>query len=337
MARQLNVVIIACTLALVAGCERTERIQKHAHAREVMGTLANVSAYAADRATARAAVDAAYARLDEVNRLMSDYVDDSEVGQINRLAPGASMVVSPETFAVLERSRDIAQASGGALDITCRPLVSMWKAAGKRNALPTDEQRAEAMKLVGWQKVELDPTTRSVKLAIPGVQIDLGAIAKGYALDLAAKAMRDHDITGGLIDVGGDVRVFGQRGDGKGWHIGIRHPFEDGLYGTLVLTSGAVATSGLQQRFQIIDGKRYSHIVDPRTGQTATEAPSVTVIAPDGATADAWATVFSVLTVEEGTSKAASLDGIEVLWIWRDDAGTIHDTTSDGFDRFLVE
>jgi thiamine biosynthesis lipoprotein len=304
----------------------------------VMGTQAEVTAYAIDRTTAQAAIDAAYARFDDVNRLMSDYVDDSEIGRLNGLSGGESLVVSAETFRCIREALEIARVSGGAFDITCRPLVRLWRQAGKEGRLPDEARLQSTMARVGWQKLAIDPTTRAVTVTVDGMQIDLGGIAKGYALDLAVEAMRKAGASAGLVNIGGDMRTFGVRPDGRPWLVGVRHPFRgrEEYFAKLALTDEAVATSGVQERFVEIEGRRYSHIVDPRTGRPAEQAPSVTVIAPDGLTADAWATVFSVLSVEEGTALHTELQlpGVEVLWVLPPANGPrVH--RSPGFDRYI--
>ncbi len=329
----LGLVILAWTI----GCERpAPAVVKNA--RSVMGTFAEVTAVAPERATAQRAVEAAYARLDDVNRLMSDYVADSEVGRLNALPAGDSLVVSPETFHCLEQGVRIAELSGGAFDLTCRPLVALWKQAGKEDRLPTEADLQRTLARVGWRKLRLDPATRRVTPTVDGMQIDLGGIAKGYALDLAAEAMRAAGATGGLVDVGGDVVAFGPREAGQPWRIGVKHPFQTGLLLTLSLKDRAVATSGVQQRFNTIAGRRYSHIVDPRTGRPAEQAPAVTVIAPDGLTADAWATAFSVLSVDEGAAlmERTPLPGVEVMWVRPGPAGPVIRQTS-GFGAHVAD
>ena len=155
-------------------------------------------------------------------------------------------MVSPETFDCLRKSAEVAAASGGAFDVTCRPLIALWKQAGQRNRLPTETELQAVRARVGWQKLELSPATRTVTVRAEGMQLDLGGIAKGYALDLAAAAMKDAGASGGLVDVGGDIVTFGRRENGQAWRIGVRHPFQSGLFGRLELDDGAVATSGIQ-------------------------------------------------------------------------------------------
>jgi thiamine biosynthesis lipoprotein len=305
-----------------------------------MGTEATVTVYAPDRDTALRAIEAAHARLEDVNRLMSDYIADSEIGRLNALSAGQSLVVSQETFACLEQAEDVARRSGGAFDPTCRPLVWLWKRAGKENLLPSEAALRETLARVGWQKVQLDPATRTVTVVADGLQVDLGGIAKGYALDLAGGALLAVGATSGLVNVGGDILAVGHPPDADRWHVGVRDPFrsKEDVLRRVALADCAVATSGDSERFSVIEGKRYSHIVDPRTGWPAEQAPSVTVIAPDGATADAWATVFSVLSVAEGEALLAKerLPGVEVLWIWRE-GDEVRMRQTSGFAQYLLD
>ncbi|MGQ9649323.1 MAG: FAD:protein FMN transferase [Phycisphaerae bacterium] len=330
-----TIVLLACVVVGTAGCGRQPRPVTAKQAREIMGTLAEVTAVAADQTTAQAAVEAAYAAFERVNSLMSDYRDDSEISRLNSLPPGESLVVSPETFFVLQRAAEVSQASGGAFDVTCRPLVSLWKLAGENNRLPDPSAISDALTTVGWTKLALAPSTRRVTKAVPGMQIDVGGIAKGYALDLAAQRMKAAGATSGLIDVGGDIVAMGRQPSGEPWRIGVQHPFQSGLIMKLALSDRAVATSGNQQRFTVIAGQRYSHIIDPRNGRPTEQAPSVTVIAPDGITADAWATVFSVLSVEQGMKKAEKLPDVEVMWI-SGDATQPQITTTPGFGKCII-
>ncbi|MGD8452165.1 MAG: FAD:protein FMN transferase [Phycisphaerae bacterium] len=332
----------AALLLSLAACDRPSGPQRVSGTYAMMGTEATITVIADEAKIARRAASGAFARLGRVNFLMSDYTANSEIGLLNRLGPNRRLVVSPETFACVEAALNVAERSGGAFDPTCRPLVHLWKEAGKAGRLPSAEALAEVRQRVGWQKVRLNHTDHSVALTVDGMQLDLGGIAKGYALDLAAKGMLVHPVKGGLVDVGGDIVAFGKQEDGGLWHVGIRDPFQPDHTKSmfvLELTDLAVCTSGMQERFYEIEGRRYSHIVDPRTGQPAAEAPAVTVIGPDGMTADAWATTLSVLSVAEGQTLLAgpAADvGLEVMWITGTaDAPQI--TKTAGFDRYLVK
>jgi len=336
IARTASVGLALLISAIIAGCTDSPDVAEVRRSREVMGTFAEVTAIAAGGAAAEAAVEAAYARLDDVNRLMSDYREDSDIGRLNRLPVGEDLTVSPETFHVLEQAARFGELTGGAFDVTYRPLKGVWKQAAKQKELPDEATLAEALAKVGWRKLKLAAGNRAVSRAVEGLEVDLGGIAKGYALDLAAEALRKAGATAGLVNVGGDIVGFGRQKDGTPWRVGVRHPFRQALFCKLKIEDRAVATSGVQQRFFEIDGRRYSHIIDPRTGRPAEQAPSVTVIAPDGLTADAWATACSVLAVEEGQRLIEAAPGVEVLWIW----GTPEEprtTRTSGFDRFLLQ
>lgn len=332
----LTIALVA--LCLLAGCERNAGPARVSRAREIMGTFGTLTAIAPDEATAAAAVEAGYARLEDVNRLMSDYIAESEIGELNRRPAGEPLPLSPETLHCLQQAMEVSHLSGGAFDVTCRPLVTLWKASGREGRLPSEQDLANTRGLVGPDKITLDAEAGTAARTAEGVQVDLGGIAKGYALDLAAKAMRNAGATSVLVDVGGDVLAIATNAAGKPWRVGIKHPFHEGIYSVLELSDRAVATSGVQQRFYEIDGKRYSHIVDPRTGWPAEQAPSVTVIAADGLTADAWATVFSVLTIEEGRQLIAAgrTPELEVMWIAGPADEPIVERTA-GFDRYLAE
>ncbi len=325
-------------LTLVAtGCDRNPSEPAEAplvrvtQSRSVMGAFAEVTAVAANNAAAARAVEAAYARLEDVNRLMSDYVDDSEIGRLNQRDANDPLIVSPETLTVLKAAAAISADSGGAFDITVRPLVSLWREAAQNDVAPTEAALQAVRARTGWRHVQLEEDTRTVTLAVNDMQLDLGGIAKGYALDLAAEAMQRAGAVGGLVNVGGDVLGYGRRDDGKPWRIGVKDPFADDVLGSIAIDNRAVATSGHQQRFFEIDGRRYSHIIDPRTARPAEQAHSVTVIAPDGLTADAWATAFSVLSVEEGRDLVRGIEGVEVLWVTGTAVRPII-VRSDGFD-----
>ena len=339
---------LAVVTLVLAGCEApppapaayTESAVHITQSRPIMGTLASLTAVAADKDSAAAAVEAGYARLEDVNQLMSDYIGDSEIGRLNRLPAGEEATLAPETLFCMQQALAVGQASGGAFEITCRPLVWLWKGCGKEGRLPTDEELAAARALVGVDKVVLDAERSIAKRTQEGVQVDLGGIAKGYALDLAAAAMKKAGAASALVDVGGDVLAVGVNAEGTPWRIGVRDPFGDmtTTFATLALSDRAVATSGNQERFYEIDGHRYSHIVDPRTGRPAEQAPAVTVIAADGITADAWATVFSVLSIEEGKQLITSgkTPDVEVMWVTGPaDAPVIEKTP--GFDKYVLD
>jgi FAD:protein FMN transferase len=300
-----TVVIVA---SLVAGPMRVADQQR------VMGTHATVVAYAWDRAAARRAIATALCELRRIERLMSVRDPGSPISRLNRQS-GAGMIVDPEVFAVLTAARHAGELSDGAFDVTVGPLLGLWRQAGKHNRLPAPSEVAAARERVGWRRLQLDPTTRTVRFAVPGVRIDLGGIAKGYGIDRALAKLRQESITAGLVDVGGDLAVFGAPPGRRGWRVGVQDPFGPGYVTRLVVRDAAVATSGNYLRHSTIAGRRYSHIVDPRTGRPADAVPSVTVIAPSALAADWLATALSVTGVP-GLARLAGQGGeVEALLI----------------------
>jgi len=239
------------------------------------------------------ALTEAEAALRRVEAQMSTWIDATPLSRFNRAPPGERFPLPAPVVHVLRRSRELHAATDGAFDVTCRPLIELWRAAGKSGQLPPPTAIAKARAASSWNVLDLadDGVTKHA----PGARVDLGGIAKGYAIDQAVAAMRRAGAHGGLVDVGGDVRVFGQQPSQSPWEIQLRDPSGTGVIGTFPIREGAVCTSGDYFRFAEIAGQRYSHIIDPRSGRPARGVRSATVVAPDALTADAWATALSVL------------------------------------------
>lgn len=262
-----------------------------------MGVSFTFILYAADEALANRAAEAAFARVAELNGLLSDYDAESELRQLCRQAPTSQPVpVSPELGYVLQRSQALAQRTDGAFDVTVGPLIRLWRRARRSGEMPSVARLEEAQQAVGYAHLQLVDEQR-VELLRPGMRLDLGGIAKGYAADEALAVFFAHGIRSVLVDASGDL-VMGEPPPGaKGWRIGIA-PLagNDGSPSRyLTLAQRAVATSGDAWQYVEIDGRRYSHIVDPRTGLGLTVPSSVTVVAADGISADSLATAVSVL------------------------------------------
>ena len=281
-----------------------------------MGALFNITLYAPDRATANNAADAAYSRVKQLNGIMSDYHPESELNRLCRSSgPGKPVKVSRELLFVLSRSLALSRRSGGAFDVTIGPAVRLWRRARRQRQLPDADRLATARKLVGYRNLALDCRAGTVELLAEGMRLDLGGIAKGYAGDEALSVLCRNGITRALIDAGGDV-VAGDPPPGKkGWTVAIasiENP--DGPPDRcLLVKNAAVATSGDAFQHIEIDGVRYSHVVDPRTGLGLTRRSNVTVIAPDGLTADSLASAVSVLGPERGLKLIESTCGTAAL------------------------
>ena len=330
--------VVAVVVIAVFGIRRLSGPRLHkanSGSRTVMGTFANITAVAADLKTAGASVEAAFSRLKRIDEMMSDYIADSQLSQVNRDAFERPVRVDDDLFEVLHLADEYSRQTDGAFDVTVGPVVALWRKAQDGGELPTETELTEASAKVGFEKLILNEENRTVRFAVDGMRLDLGAIAKGYAIDLAIEAMQKAGAIGGLIDVGGDVHCFGPPSDNKeSWLVGLQDPSVDGqLLLVLKLRGMAVATSGGYRRFAEVDGKKYSHIINPQAGSTADELVSVSVVAQTATAADALATAVSVMGREKGFELIDSLDETEVLVVPAGkDAELIH---TKGIRRFV--
>ena len=255
-----------------------------------MGLPVRIRLYSSSEEAAGTAAAAAFARIASLDQMMSDYRPDSELRRLG----GVWSPVSRDLFAVLERAIEIADATGGAFDPTVGRLVALWREARHTHSLPDASALDQAKALVGWRLVQLDAARPAVRLAREGVRLDLGGIAKGYIIQQALQAMIPFGVTRALIEAGGDI-VVGDTPPGRdGWSIDVTGSETEFVARAARLTNAALATSGPTAQFVEIDGVRYSHVVDPRTGLGLTNQVTARVIAADGATADALATALTV-------------------------------------------
>lgn len=278
-----------------------------------MGLPFRLVFYAPDRATADAAAAAAFARIARLNDLLSDYEFDSELSALSRSAgQGKTLPVSDELWTVLSRAQSLAQESDGAFDITVGPCVSLWRKARREHKMPDLRRLEEARAAVGYQKLRLNARHRTAQLLVPGMRLDLGGIAKGYALDEAMKVLRSRHLSRALVSGGGDMVASDPPPGKRAWRIELA-PLDvtnAPPVRFVALRNGALATSGDLFQHLEIDGKRYSHIVDPRTGIGLTDHSLVTVIAPDGITADSLTKVVSILERERAMRLIESKAGV---------------------------
>jgi thiamine biosynthesis lipoprotein len=292
-------------------------------ARPKMGTRCAITAVHADEAAAWRAVEAAWAEIDRLEAMLSEWIETSETSAVNRHAGVRPVRVSPEFLGLLQRSLKVTRLTGGAFDVTWATVGRLWDLKAAHPRLPDPAALAAALAATGPDAVVLDEAAGTVLLRHPLTRIGFGGIGKGLAANRAAGVLREHGVTGGVVDAGGDLLAFGTREDGRPWRIGLANPLDrDRVFGYLDSTGGAVVTSGDYERFVEIDGERYSHILDPRTGYPAREVRSATIVCPDAELADALATGVSVLGVEKGLALVDALRGVEALLV--DRAGKIH-------------
>ena len=304
--------------------------------RPQMGLPFRIVLYAADQGRADAAAAAAFKRIEQLNGIMSDYDEDSELSRLSRTSgQGKEIPVSDDLWRVLKRAQDLAGRSGGAFDVTVGPCVNLWRRARIEKRLPNPARLAEARRATGYQHVRLNPGRQAVELLVPGMRLDLGGIAKGYAVDEALNVLGRSGIRSALVAGGGDMAVSAPPPGRKGWRIEVA-PLDatNAPPARFVrLSHAAIATSGdLFQRLEI-DGKRYSHIVDPRTGIGLTDHSLVTVIARDCMTADSLTKVVSVLGPEKGLRFIEDTPAAAARVV-RQPGGAVETYESKRFSRF---
>jgi FAD:protein FMN transferase len=286
----------------------------------LMGTLVEITVRDADADKAQKAIDQAFAEMRRLEKLMSTHLPDSEVSRLNNTA-GKNLFfpVSDAVIEVIKRGIYWGEKSDGAFDITIGPLSRLWQFDDENPSRPNAEQLAEAIPLVNFHGIEVDASTIRLKQA--GMSLHLGAIGKGYAVDKAMQVLENSGIQHALINAGGDLKALGYRADGKPWKIGLQHPRKpEQMIASFELTNKAVATSGDYQRYFMLDGRRYHHILNPATGMPAKGMISATIIADNVMDADALATAVFVMGPEKGLALVDSLDGVEGMLV--SDSGT---------------
>ena len=300
-----------------------------------MGTEFRILLYAPDEGRAGRAAASAFRRVAELDEMMSDYRSSSELMRLCERAGGGWVAISPELFYVLARAQTVAARTGGAFDVTAAPLVRLWRRARRRGELPSPERIAEARALTGYRLLRLDAKRRRARLVKPGMRLDLGGIAKGYAADEALAVLQRHGITRALVAASGDIRLGDAPPSAAGWRVGVA-----GLDGanappleTLLLKNAAVSTSGDAAQAVTIGGVRYSHVLDPRTGVGLRDRRSVTVVARDAVTSDALDTAASVIGMREGLRLIAETPGAAALFVEGSTGGAPREARSNLWRR----
>jgi thiamine biosynthesis lipoprotein len=281
-----------------------------------MGTYGRVTIVAGDSAAAWPAARVALAALLRVDSLMSNWTSTSEVARLNRDAGSAETRVDPEVGVVLEAALRLWHESGGAYDITVEPLVRAWGFLGGPRRVPSDQEVRAAMAHVGAERVHYRPATRTLRFDDPQTRIDLGGIAKGYAVDVAAESLAAHGVRDALVDLSGNMFALGRPAGQPGWRIGIRDPRDRIPYlARLALSGEGISTSGQYEQFVAVNGKTYGHIMDPRTGRPAEGLIAVTVVSPTAMECDGWDTPLFVLGLDEARRRARALTNLDAILI----------------------
>jgi thiamine biosynthesis lipoprotein len=289
-----------------------------------MGTLVRITLYAPGEQMARAAFRAAFDRILELDGILSDYRPGSELNQVTKTAVGRAVAVSGDLFTVLAASQDLAEVTGGAFDITQGPVIRLWREARRTGRMPDRDALREAASRGGFRKLHLDAEHRTVAFDIAGMALDVGGIGKGYAAGEALEVLGRLGVRSALVAVSGDL-AFSEAPPGqRGWRIGVHSadPSIVSVPAVLELTNAAVSTAGSTEQHVDIDGRRYSHIIDPSSGIGLVDDITVTVVARRGLDADGLDTAVSVLGANRGLTLIESRPDAAALIIERTSAGT---------------
>ena len=267
-----------------------------------MGSLFRITLFAPDKTNADAAAVAAFERVEQLDRAMSDYDPQSELMQLCRRPVGGPTRVSDDLFSVLQTAQKLSAQTDGAFDVTVGPMIQLWRTARKTKVLPGENEIGEARKAVGWKKLKLDSQNRTATLLAPNMKLDLGGIAKGFAADEAMRILKKRGINRAMVAASGDIALGEPPPGERGWKIGIAamDSTTNQTSRVLFLRNCGVSTSGDTEQFVEIGGVRYSHIVNPKTGLGLTERVQATVIAPDATRSDSFATTVCVLGAQRG-------------------------------------
>jgi thiamine biosynthesis lipoprotein len=296
-----------------------------------MGTMFEIKLYAPDEKSAKSAFESAFARVTELDNELSDYKPDSELNLATRAAATHPVHISNDLAAVLKTSQMISEETEGAFDVTVGPLTKLWRQARKQHQIPSAEAIAEAQQKCGYRKLHLDDKAQTITVDLPGMQLDLGAIAKGYAADEALQVINQLGIQSALVAASGDLAFSDAPPGEAGWKIGIGSSDR-----VLLLANAAVSTSGASEQYLESGGKHYSHIIDPATGMGLLNDITVTAISRHGLLADGVDTAVSVLGCEKGMAFVSKHPEVAVFISEKVD-GQVHSRESTQFTKLNAQ
>ncbi|MBG6128804.1 thiamine biosynthesis lipoprotein [Aquimarina sp. EL_43] len=291
-----------------------------------MGSRFDITVVEKDKTTANQYIDIAVEEIERIEKLISSWDKNSQTSLINNNAGVNPVKVDTELFDLIFRAIQISKLTDGAFDISYASMDRIWKFDNSMKEMPSEEEIKTSVARVGYKYIVLDKKKSTVFLTQKGMKIGFGAIGKGYAADKAKNLLISKGVHAGIINASGDMNTWGKQPDGSEWKVAITNPLnKNNAFALLPVVEKAVVTSGNYEKYVILDGKRYSHIIDPRTGYPSTGIVSATVFAPKAELADALATSVFVMGIETGLNRINQLNGIECIII--DDQGNIH--TSD--------
>lgn len=289
----------------------------------LLDTLVTIKAYGDNRRDTERAVDRAFVAMAKIESLADNFAADSEITLLNKRSGQGPVKASPDLFNMIALSIHYSKKTQGAFDITVGPLTRLWR-FGEKSHLPSRAEIDTLLPLVGWEKINLDREKQTVELTKPGMILDLGGVSKGYAVDKAMQVLQSRGIRGALVTTGSTTRVIGTKAGNRAWEIGIQHPRDEGeLLGVISSTQKSISTSGDYQRYFEKEGKRYHHILDPRTGLPVERIMAVTVVVTgDCAAADTLSTGVFALGFPQALRFVENEKGLEAMIVTSD--GRVH-------------
>ncbi len=332
ISRLSAVAIIGAALSFLPACSNEKPFIKETF---VMGTRASVTIYGMREAEAERAATKALHELHRIESVMSNWKKNSEISRLNRGSRGQPFQVTVELLALVDSSLLYSKATSGAFDITARPLVQLWGFQGGAAIPPTEEQVDKTKNAVGYDKIAVDRSSSTITLP-PGMSLDLAGVAKGHGVDRCVLILKENGAKTALVNLGGNIYALGSPPGKDGWSIGIRDPLGSGeTIGSILIKDEAVATSGNYENFVEIDGKRYGHIIDPRSGRPVEDILSVTIIAPTALASDALSTGLFILGSEHSAKILKGLPRVKAIFA-EPDGETILYTTFGNLKRILL-
>lgn len=290
---------------------------------KLMGTRFDISVVANDSIKAENYMNLAVGEISRIEQLISSWDKNSQTSLINRNAGIKPVKVDAELFNLIKRSLSISKLTDGAFDISYASMDKIWKFDGSMKVMPLEKEIKASVEKVGYQNIILNEEDQTVFLKLKGMKIGFGAIGKGYAADKAKDLLISKGVKAGIINASGDMNTWGKQPNGDFWKVAITNPLnKKNAFGLLPIQNGAVVTSGNYEKYQIFNGNRYSHIIDPRTGYPTNGIISATVFAPKAELADALATAIFVMGIETGINRINQINKVECIVI--DDSGNIH-------------
>ncbi|WP_457609969.1 FAD:protein FMN transferase [Lutibacter sp.] len=290
---------------------------------KLMGSRFDISVVANNAVEGNTYINLAVDEISRIEKLISSWDSNSQTSIINKNAGIKPTKVSPELFELIKRSLALSTLTDGAFDISYASMDNIWKFDGSLKTMPSEKDIKASVSKVGYQNIILDKENLTVFLKRKGMRIGFGAIGKGYAADKAKQLLISKGVVAGIINASGDMNTWGKQPNGDYWKVAITNPLnKNNAFALLPIKNGAVVTSGNYEKYVIFNGKRYTHIIDPRTGYPSTGITSVTVFAPKAELADVLATSVFVMGTEVGLNRINQLPNIECIII--DDKGEIH-------------